>query len=105
MSTRNIPYPDDFDDNYHADLQWRRQEMALKALTVSDVLATVDELIAAEADETQHPCHGLVAAALGQTMQPGSAEGLWARCKRLVDHAVEQLVEERLSNPASWEVD
>jgi hypothetical protein len=105
MSIRNIPYPDDFDENYHHDLAWQRQEMARKALTVSDVLATVDELIAAEADEMQHPLYSLAAAALDRTTQPGSAEGLWTRCKRLVDHAVETLVEQKLADPTAWEVD
>jgi hypothetical protein len=102
---RNMDYPDDFDTDYHSDLEWRRQEMASKTLTVSDVLATVDELMAEEADEEQHPLYGLAATALGHTTQPGSAEGLRDRLKRLVDHAVERLVEERLSNPAVWGVD
>jgi hypothetical protein len=36
---------------------------------------------------------------------PGTAEGLLARYRRLVDHAVERLVEQRLSDPHAWEVD
>ena len=105
MSTRNIPYPDDFDVNYHHDLQWRRQEMARRSLCISDGLAEVDSLIAAEPDEQQQPIYHLVAHALGQTTQPGSAEGLMVRYRRLVDHAIERLVEAKLSDAASWEVD
>jgi hypothetical protein len=101
MST--IHYPDDFDVDYHADLQWRRQEMARKALSVSDVLAEVDALIAAEEDERLHPLYSLAAHSLGETTQPGSAEGLMDRFRRLVDYAVERLVEQKLADPHAWE--
>ena len=94
MSTRYEP--DDFDLDYHSDWQWQRQQRALQSLTVSDVLAEVDDLIAAEPDEQQHPLYSLVAHTLGHTTMPGSAEGLQARLRRLVDDAVERLVEQRL---------
>lgn len=105
MST--VHFPDDFDLNYHQDLAqdlaWRRAELALKSLTISDVLAEVDSLIASEPAEEQHPLYALAAHALDRTTQPGSAEGLMARYKCLIDHAVERLVEQRLADPASWE--
>ena len=102
MST--IHYPDDFDIDYHADRQWQRQQMALKTLEPGDVLAEVDDLIAAEPDLEKHPLYSLAAHALDRTTQPGSAEGLHARLRGLIDHAIERLIAQRLSDPA-WEVD
>jgi hypothetical protein len=101
MST--IHYPDDFDVDYHADLQWQRQQMALKSLEPGDVLAEVDDLLAAEPDPENHPLYSLVTHALGQTTMPGTAEGLMSRYGRLIDHAIERLVEQRLANPSRWE--
>jgi hypothetical protein len=101
MSTIHVP--DDFDVDYHADLQWQRQQMALKTLTVSDVLSELDDLIASQPDETQHPLCALVAHALDRTTMPGTAEGLMARYRRLIDHAIETLVEARLADPSCWE--
>jgi hypothetical protein len=103
MST--IHYPDDFDVDYHADWQWQRQQAALRSLDPGDVLAEVDDLIAAEPDPEHHPLYSLAAHALDRTTQPGSAESLHARLRRLIDHAIERLVEQRLNNPRAWEVD
>jgi hypothetical protein len=103
MST--IHSPDDFDIDYHADLQWQRQQMALKSLEPGDVLAEVDDLLAAEPDPAHHPLYSLAAHALDRTTQPGSAESLQARLRRLIDHAIERLVAQRLSDPHAWEVD
>jgi hypothetical protein len=61
MSTRQIPYPPDFDVNYHADLAEQRRQRVLKTLAVSDVLTEVDDLIAQEPDPTKHPAHDVVA--------------------------------------------
>jgi lactate dehydrogenase-like 2-hydroxyacid dehydrogenase len=102
MST--IHYPDDFDVDYHADWRWQREQAALKSLDVGEVLAEVDDLIAQEPDPEKHPFYSLAAHALDRTMQPGSAESLQSRLRRLIDHAIERLVEQRLSDPA-WEVD
>jgi hypothetical protein len=57
MST--IHYPEDFDVDYHADLQWQRQQMALKSLEPGDVLAAVDDLLASEPDPERHPFYSL----------------------------------------------
>jgi hypothetical protein len=73
--------------------------MARKAPTISDVLAEVDSLIAAEEDEHLHPLYYLVAHVLGETTQPGSAEGLMERWRRLIDHAIERLVEAGRKRP------
>jgi hypothetical protein len=103
MST--IHFPDDFDIDYHADLQWQREQMALKTLEPGDVLVEVDDLIAREPDPERHPFYSLAAHALDRTTQPGSAKSLHARLRRLIDHAVERLIEQRLSDPHAWEVD
>jgi hypothetical protein len=60
MSTRHIPYPSDFEINYHADRQVQRVEAAMKRLDPSDVLALVDSRIAAESDPTKHPLYQMV---------------------------------------------
>jgi hypothetical protein len=101
MST--LHYPDDFDVDYHADLQWQRQQMALKTLEIGDVLAAVEDLIAQEPDPEKHPFYSLAAYALDRARQPGSPEGLMARYRRLIDHAIARLVEQRLANPSHWE--
>jgi hypothetical protein len=98
MST--IHSPDDYDVNYHADLQWQRQQMALKTLEPGDVLAEVDDLLTSEPDPERHPLYSLAAHALDRITQPGSAESLQPRLRRLIDHASERLVEQRLNDPA-----
>jgi hypothetical protein len=101
----NLPYPDDFDIDYHADWQWRRQELALKSLSISDILAAVDALIAAEPDEQRHPLFSLVANALDRRVQCGTGEALQERFGRMIDHCIETLVEAKLSDLSGWEVD
>jgi hypothetical protein len=101
MST--VHFPDDFDIDYHADLQWQRQQMALQSLSISDVLAAVDDLIAAEPDEHKHPLFSLVANALDTRVTAGTGESLQVRYGRLIDHAIERLVEQRLADPTAWE--
>jgi hypothetical protein len=99
----NLPYPDDFEYDYHADLQWQRQQAALKAIAPGDVLSLVDEAIASEADPATHPLFSLTCALLGCGNMPGTADGLWDRYKRLIDHAIERLVEAKLADPTAWE--
>jgi hypothetical protein len=99
----HVPSPDDID--YHADLQWHRQQRALQSLSISDILAEVDSLIAAEPDEQKHPIFSLVAHALGRTTMPGTAESLQGRFGKLIDVAIEKLIEATLADPTAWEVD
>jgi hypothetical protein len=103
MST--ISYPDDFDVDYHADRRWQREQLALQSLAISDILADVDALIAAEPDEQRHPLFSLVANALDRRIMPGTGEGLIARYGRLIDQAIERLVEAKLADPTAWEDD
>ena len=51
----SLPYPPDFDVNYHADRQEERRRRAREALDPSDVLAEVQSLMLGIADDTQHP--------------------------------------------------
>jgi hypothetical protein len=101
MST--LQYPDDFEIDFHADLAWRRQEAALKSLTIADVLAEVDELILAEVHEQNHPLFSLVAHALDYRVMAGTGEALQQRYARLIDFAIERLVERKLADPHAWE--
>jgi hypothetical protein len=103
MST--IHYPDDFEIDFHTDLAWQRQEAALKAITISDVLAEVDGMIASEPAPEKHPLYFLVAYSLDRRVMPGTWEGLWTRYRRLIDHAVEKLIEARLVDSSQWEKD
>ena len=60
MSTHQIPYPSDFDVNYHEAIQQQRVERARRLIDVGDVLAKLDDLVAAEPDPAKHPCYSLV---------------------------------------------
>jgi hypothetical protein len=92
----SIPYPSDFQSNYHQDQHVRRVERAFKALTVADVLSVLDDLIAAEPDPSKHPCHNLVAYLLDRAWTPGDGGQFWDQWKALACHAIDQLIEARL---------
>ena len=68
MSTRYTPEPSQID--YHADVQARRVQAALKRIDPGDVLAIIDSRIAAEPDPTQHPLYHLVAWHLERCLTP-----------------------------------
>jgi hypothetical protein len=86
-----------------ADRQWQREQMALKALDIGDILAEVDDLIAQEPDPEKHPLYSLVAHALDHTTMPGTGTALQERYGRLIDHAIARLVEQRLADATCWE--
>jgi hypothetical protein len=102
MSQLHIAAPD---IDGQADLEWHRQQLALQSLSISDILAEVDSLIAAEPDEQRHPLFSLVAHALDKRIMAGTGESLQVRYGRLIDHAIERLVEQRLADPSCWEDD
>jgi hypothetical protein len=95
MSTRHLPYPPDFDIDHTAALHEDRRRRALQALDPGDVLAQVDDLIAAEPDPTKHPCYAIANWLLDRQ---GRVDGgaFWLAWQVLVDRAIEQLVEARL---------
>jgi hypothetical protein len=100
MHRIHVPAPDQFD--YHADRRWQREQLALQSLAISDILAEVDDLIAAEPDEQRHPLFSLVANAIDRRVMPGTGESLQTRYGQLIDHAIERLVEARLGS-TGWE--
>jgi hypothetical protein len=93
----------DIDDA--ADVLWFREQLALESLSISDILTEVDDLIAAEPDEQRHPLFSLVVNALDRRIMPGTGESLQARYGKLIDFAIERLVEQKLSDPSCWEDD
>jgi hypothetical protein len=99
----NMPFPDDVD--YHADRRWQREQLALQSLSISHILAEVDSLIAAEPDEQRHPLFSLVANALDRRVMAGTGESLQVRYGKLIDQAIERLVEAKLADPTAWEDD
>jgi hypothetical protein len=91
-----IPYPPDYQIDYHADHHEERRRRALKALEIGDVLAQIDDLIAQEPTPEKHPMHPVVAWLLDRQL---SVDGgaFWDAWKRLVCQAIDQLVDEALS--------
>jgi hypothetical protein len=88
-----IPYPAPFD--HDAARHEERRRRALKTLTVADVLAELDTLVASEPDATQHPCAGLSAWLLDQAWACDGGQ-LFDRWKALTLTAIDRLVEARL---------
>jgi hypothetical protein len=107
----NIVLPDD--PRYHEDLEAeradRRYELALKRLTVSDVISEVDALIRDEIDERKHPLYTLAKHVLrhGGFRSSGRrayvADQLGTVYEDLIDEAIERLVQEELESGVSWE--
>jgi hypothetical protein len=95
MSIRDI-YPPDFQINYHADRHEARRRRAFKALEIGDVLAEVDNLIAAEPDPWKHPCAALVAWLLDRQLTPLDGGQLYDGWKRLCLAAIDRLIAQRL---------
>jgi hypothetical protein len=107
----NIVLPDD--PRYHEDLeleiQHQRYELALGRLTISDVLATVDDMVQSEPDMRKHPLYHLVRHSLryGTYGSRGKrchlSEILGAAYEDMIEAAIERLVAEELSNFGPWE--
>jgi hypothetical protein len=101
--------PTRYEDDLESEIQGRRYDMALQRLTVSDVLATVDDMVQSEGDLRRHPLHALARHCLrnGTYRTSGQrahmSEHLSAAFEDLIDRAIEKLVEEELSNFGPWE--
>ena len=97
-----------YDEDLEAELADERYRRALKRLTVSDVLATVDDMVQSEPDMRRHPLHALVRHCLrnGTYRTSGQrahmSEHLAAVFEDLIDKAIEKLVQEELSNFGPW---
>jgi hypothetical protein len=98
-----------YDEDIEAERADERYEMALKRITVSDVLATVDDMVQSEPDMRKHPLYTLAKHVLrhGGYRQTGQrthmADFLTARYEDLLDLAIERLVQEELESGVSWE--
>jgi hypothetical protein len=104
-----LPYPTSHDYDLEAERADQRYERALKRITVDEVLAGVDDLIAQQSDPRKHPLYTLakhvlrhggfrssgrrahVAAQLGQVFED------------LIEDAIERLAQEELANFGPWE--
>jgi hypothetical protein len=105
----SISYPFSHDLDTQAELDQERYEHALKALSASDVLATVDDLVSQIPDAYDHPLHALVMHCLrdGTTKNSGKrpyvSEMVGSSYEPLIDAAITRLVEERLADFGAWE--
>ena len=104
-----LPYPLSHDTGVQAELNEARHARALKALSPSDVLATVDDLAARIPDARHHPLYDLVAHCLryGGTKRSGKrpymSEMVGASYEPLIEEAITRLVEEKLGGFSTWE--
>ena len=105
----SLPYPVSHDIDAQAELNAERYEHALKALSPSDVLATVDDLVSQIVNAQDHPLHALVEHCLhyGTTKDSGKrpyvSEMVGTLYEPLIEEAITRLVEEKLANFSAWE--
>jgi hypothetical protein len=95
VSNHHIPYPPDFEINYHADHHEERRRRARLSLDVGDVISTVEDALASEPDPQKHP---LFPVANWLLDRQGRVDGgaFWLQWQVLVDQAIERLLEARL---------
>jgi len=105
----SLPYPVSYDIDTQAELSDERYEHALKELSLSDVLATVDDVVAQIPNPHDHPLYALVAHCLpyGTTKsrgkRPSVSELVGASHELLIDAAMTRSVEETLTDFSAWE--
>jgi hypothetical protein len=105
----SLPYPVSHDIDTQAKLNDERYEQALKALSPSDVLATVDDLVGQILNARDHPLHALVVHCIqyGTTKscgrRPYMSEMVGASYELLIDEAITRVVEEKLVDFSMWE--
>ena len=97
-----------YDEDLEAERADERYQLALKRLTVSDVLATVDDMVQSEPDMRKHPLYTLATHVLrhGGFRSSGRrahvADQLGQVFEDLIEKAIEHLVQEELSNFGPW---
>jgi len=95
MSIYHIPYPPDFEIDHAAAHHEERRRRALQSLDAGDVIATVEETLAAEPDPAKHPLFPLVCFHLDcLTAVDGAA--FYDGWKALVWQAIDRCVDELL---------
>ena len=96
-------------EDLEAELADARYRLALKRITVSDILATVDDMVQSEPDMRKHPLHALARHCLRNGTYRTSGQRaymsahLGAVFEDLIDLAIEKLVAEELSTFGPWE--
>jgi hypothetical protein len=95
MSTRYILEPSQID--YHADVQARRVERALKQIDPGDVLAVIDSRIAAEPDPKAHPLYAMVCWHLERQRTPLDGGAFYDHWRQLVLAAIDTCLDELLA--------
>jgi len=97
------------DTDAQAESNEAHHARALKALSPSDVLAAVDDLVAQVPDARHHPLYDLVVHCLrygGTTrsgVRPYMSEIVGASYESLIEEAVTRLIEEQSVDPSMWE--
>jgi hypothetical protein len=106
----SLPYPVSHDIDTQAELNAERYEHALKALSPSDVLDTVDDVVVQIPNPHDHPLYALVVRCLqyGTTKRrsgkpPDMSEFVGASYEPLIDATMTRLVEEKLADFRAWE--
>jgi hypothetical protein len=90
----NVPSPDEI--NYHEARQTQRVQAALQRIDPADVLAVIDDRIAAESDPKAHPLYTMVCFFLDrQRAVDGGA--FYDRFRQLVLAAIDTCLDELLA--------
>jgi hypothetical protein len=98
-----------YDEDLETELADERYQRALKRITVDEVIARIDHVIASVSDARQHPLYHLVRHVLrhGGFRSSGRrvhvAEQLGAVYESLAEDAIEYLAQEELSHFGPWE--
>jgi hypothetical protein len=95
MSTRYTPEPSQID--YHAEIQVRRVERALKEIAAGDVLSIIDEKVTSESDPAKHPLYAMVCWHLEKCLTPMDGRQFFDTCRQLVIDAINVCLDERLA--------
>jgi hypothetical protein len=105
----NLRYPIRQEIDRQAGLNAERYEQARKGLNPSDVLATIDDMVAQLVDAHDHPLHALVEDCLhdGASKRSGKRPSVSAAVgglyEPLIYEAITRLVEEKLADFGAWE--
>ncbi|HEX9872535.1 MAG TPA: hypothetical protein VGC99_28845 [Candidatus Tectomicrobia bacterium] len=98
----NIPYPPDFQIDYHADRHEARRRRALAKIDPEDLLAAVMTDLA-EQPLQDHPLGPMLLWLLDQALTPGDGGELWDRLKIVGLTQIERLLDAVLADPTAWE--
>jgi hypothetical protein len=89
----NVPAPDEI--NYHEARQTQRVQAALQRIDPADVLAVIDDRIAAEADPKAHPLYTMVCFFLDRQRAADGGQ-FYDRFRQLVLAAIDTCLDDLL---------